>query len=247
MFGKNKILQPVTNHDGHTLLVNDHFHTIQGEGPFAGRPAYFIRLTGCNLKCYFCDTEFETGKEMPVQDIIADAVKYKQKYGTDLIVLTGGEPLRQPLKALLLECYINGFRVQIETAGTLFQESLMAYREDIIPGWLTIVCSPKTGKVHKLLEPHISAYKYIIQHGDTDAEELLHPDDLLPNESTQKPGVQKKLARPPQGFPRKDIYVQPMDEGYDKQNKRNTKLAAKVAIMKGYTLCLQVHKIAELP
>lgn len=246
MFGKNKIMVQETHHDGHELMVNSAFHTIQGEGPFAGRPAYFIRLTGCNLKCHFCDTEFDRGTLMNVQKLIAEAARYKDEYGTDLIVLTGGEPLRQPLKALLLECYIHGFRVQIETAGTLFQDELMPYRNDILPGWLTIVCSPKTGKVHTLLEPHINAYKYVLRD-DEEGGRWIHYHDFLPLNNTQVDGKVKRLARPPENFPRDKIYVQPMDEQDEVRNRRNTKLAAEVAMKKGYTLCLQVHKIAELP
>lgn len=245
MFGQNKIMKQVSG-QGHQLLVKEAFHTIQGEGPFAGRPAYFIRLAGCNLKCYFCDTDFEGGHTRDVQSIIAEAAKYKEKYGTDLVVLTGGEPLRQPLMALLLECYIHGLRVQIETAGTLFDESLMAYRKDIIPGWLTIVCSPKTGKLNKELEPHIDAYKYIIRHGEEWGSTLYYRD-MLPMESTQVHDKMCMLARPPENFPRDKIYVQPMDEQDEEKNRLNTKLAAEVAMKKGYTLCLQVHKIAELP
>ena len=57
MHGKNKVAKRTDNPQ--SLQVHEIFHTIQGEGPFSGRPAVFIRLSGCNLRCWFCDTEWD--------------------------------------------------------------------------------------------------------------------------------------------------------------------------------------------
>jgi len=59
MFGTNPLSKPIES-DGLYLEVQDIFSTIQGEGPFAGKPAVFLRLAGCNLRCFFCDTDFES-------------------------------------------------------------------------------------------------------------------------------------------------------------------------------------------
>ncbi|HEY6020017.1 MAG TPA: 7-carboxy-7-deazaguanine synthase QueE, partial [Candidatus Paceibacterota bacterium] len=68
MFGQNPV-SPI-RHDKESFLVKDIFYTIQGEGPYAGRPAVFVRLGGCNLRCAFCDTDFSNGvKEMGPHEI----------------------------------------------------------------------------------------------------------------------------------------------------------------------------------
>ena len=73
MFGKNKILKPEI-HDGNNLDVQEIFPTLQGEGPYAGWPAVFIRLGGCNLACDFCDTEFETYQNISLIKILEEVL-----------------------------------------------------------------------------------------------------------------------------------------------------------------------------
>ena len=98
------------------MKVNELFYSIQGESSHAGRPCAFVRLTGCNLRCSYCDTEyaFEAGMEMTVPEIV-DAVG---EYPTRLVLVTGGEPMLQPgileLLGALLEC---GRTVLLETGG----------------------------------------------------------------------------------------------------------------------------------
>lgn len=94
--------------------INEIFYSVQGEGRFTGRPAIFIRLSGCNLKCPFCDTKHQEGKEMTDGEILEELAKYPSKF----IVITGGEP------GLQLDCdFIDmlhrfGFYVAVETNGT---------------------------------------------------------------------------------------------------------------------------------
>jgi 7-carboxy-7-deazaguanine synthase len=100
------------------LVVNEIFHSIQGESRHAGRPCVFVRLTGCNLRCVWCDTAyaFEEGEAQTV-GAVADRVA---AFGTRYVLLTGGEPLLQAgvhdLAAELLE---RGHEVAIETGGSL--------------------------------------------------------------------------------------------------------------------------------
>ena len=151
MFGKNQIRQQEKG-DGNHLSVVAIFATVQGEGPRAGQPAIFIRLGGCNLACKFCDTEFEKFEEFELSQILAEVEKLKTI--EKLVVITGGEPLRQPIEKLCQQLLARNFAVQIETNGTLFRD---------LPTQVEIVCSPKTGTlVKKETAERITAYKYLI-------------------------------------------------------------------------------------
>ena len=101
------------------LKINEIYHSIQGESTSAGRPCVFIRLTYCNLRCTYCDTEyaFYEGKDMSVQQVIDEIEKYKCK----LVEITGGEPLVQVEECLELMKRLNDldYEVMIETGGSL--------------------------------------------------------------------------------------------------------------------------------
>ena len=103
MFGKNKILAPISN-SGQELDIQEIFPTLQGEGYFAGVPAVFVRLGGCNLACSFCDTEFELYQKMSVVEILTEVMKCsknsKGEIVRKLVVITGGEPMRQSIEKL---------------------------------------------------------------------------------------------------------------------------------------------------
>lgn len=100
----------------HILRVTEIFHSIQGESSYAGRPCVFVRLTGCPLRCRWCDSEyaFSGGTEMTVPEVL-DRVR---AYHCPLVEVTGGEPLHQkeapPLIAALCA---EGFEVLVETSG----------------------------------------------------------------------------------------------------------------------------------
>jgi 7-carboxy-7-deazaguanine synthase len=100
------------------LIVNEIFTSVQGEGIHTGLATTFVRLAGCDLRCRWCDTphalELEDGKSMSFGEI----VKGIRKGGTDLVCITGGEPLYQKNTSLLVrELIESGFRVDVETNG----------------------------------------------------------------------------------------------------------------------------------
>jgi 7-carboxy-7-deazaguanine synthase len=101
------------------LKINEIYHSIQGESTSAGRPCVFVRLTYCNLRCAYCDTEyaFYEGKDMSVQQVINEIEKYKCK----LVEITGGEPLVQMYECidLMHKLCDLGYEVMIETGGSL--------------------------------------------------------------------------------------------------------------------------------
>jgi len=100
------------------LTVNEIFLSIQGESTHAGLPCVFVRLTGCNLRCAWCDTAyaFEEGRKMAVDDV----VRQVGAFGCDLVELTGGEPLLQAEAVpLMRELLARGHTVLLETGGSL--------------------------------------------------------------------------------------------------------------------------------
>jgi 7-carboxy-7-deazaguanine synthase len=100
-----------------TLLVCETFASLMGESTRAGAPAYFIRLTGCNLRCRYCDTAYayEGGHEMTVAALVAGALAQPHR----LVLVTGGEPLLQAETPVLLQGLLDaGFTVCLETNGS---------------------------------------------------------------------------------------------------------------------------------
>ena len=100
------------------LRVNEIFHSLQGEADCVGFPTVFVRLTGCPLRCQYCDTEyaFHAGEWFDLEAV----VKKVQEFGASYVCVTGGEPLAQPncLKLLTRLCD-GGFQVSLETSGAL--------------------------------------------------------------------------------------------------------------------------------
>ena len=100
------------------LKINEIFYSIQGESSFNGMPCIFIRLTYCNLRCSYCDTEyaFYEGKDMSIEDIIHEI----QQYDCKLVEVTGGEPLMQEECINLMKTLLNeNYQVMLETGGSL--------------------------------------------------------------------------------------------------------------------------------
>lgn len=101
-----------------SLNITEIFYSIQGESTRAGQPCVFVRLTGCPLRCTWCDTEyaFHGGIRMSLEDIVSQV----RAYNCPLVEVTGGEPLNQPDSLLLLNQLCEaGFQVMLETSGAL--------------------------------------------------------------------------------------------------------------------------------
>lgn len=116
------------------MKINEIFYSIQGEGNNTGISMVFIRLSGCNLRCSFCDTAyaFEDGREMSESEIMAEVSKYEASW----VCITGGEPFMQDIGRLVGRLKLKGMTIQIETNGTIFQP--------VDCDWLTV--SPKREK-----------------------------------------------------------------------------------------------------
>ena len=106
------------------MKINEIFYSIQGEGAWTGLPNIFIRTTGCNLRCSFCDTKYayNKGREMTLNEIIKKIKQYPCKY----VCITGGEPLLQKdIIYLIDELLKKGYKISIETNGSLTIEKLL--------------------------------------------------------------------------------------------------------------------------
>jgi organic radical activating enzyme len=236
-----RITKPVKG-DGVYLTVHSIFWTIQGEGPFSGRAAVFLRLADCNLQCPFCDTEYTEGaREMLARDVMAiveDKAPEHIGRGRKLLVITGGEPFRQNLSLIIFMAKIAGWHVQVETNGVLAPQSVDDIVKFVSQGDLTIVVSPKTARVNEALATVASAFKYVL------ANDSLNTDDGLPLQALGNK-CSPHVARPPAGF-RGTVYVNPMDAKDEWENLANIKACARSAMRFGYTMGLQIHKYIGL-
>lgn len=221
MFGKNIILSP-ENHAGDHLAVKEIFKTLQGEGPLVGHPAIFLRLGGCNLACDFCDTDFDNYEKFNLEEIIERinnlSLNSSGNKVINLVVITGGEPLRQPIEKLCDQLIKNNYKVQIETNGTLYRQ---------LPNEVVIVCSPKVTnhKYHAIradLLSRINYFKFIISASNLDYYSVFE--------------VGQTLAQIP-------VYLQPMDEYDAIKNQKNLEHSINLSQENGYILSFQAHKI----
>lgn len=159
------------------MKVNEIFYSLQGEGHYTGTPAVFLRLAGCNLKCWFCDTEFLSYKEMTEDEIVSEVSKYPARN----IVITGGEPTMQLTTSLERKLHDTGFFIMMETNGT------RELPEDIVIDWIT--CSPKLlsaspSKLAELKIQHIDELK-VVYEGD--GHDMSVYDDIQATEYRLQP------------------------------------------------------------
>lgn len=253
MFGTNPIRkkEPL----GDTLQVHEVWYTLQGEGPFGGQPAVFVRLSGCTLACFWCDTEWDDDAKYVDAAVVAHEVwRLLRDHRCTLVVITGGEPLRHRLNPFLRSLFAaveshkeesgapQALTVQVETSGSIEDECLYS---PVIPRWtpesnhgLYIVCSPKTPTINTMVYARADCFKYVV------STEGVSEEDGLPTVSTQKQGRSAMIARPRPGAP---VYVSPCDTHEEASTRANYALAGQIALKHGYRLSLQMHKHVEQP
>ena len=120
-----------------TLKIIEIFPSLQGEGLRQGEPTIFVRFSGCNLKCYFCDTKYawQGGKDYPVEEVLEKIRKIRKAFPARWVCLTGGEPLLQDLGKLIRKLKKEGFKIQVETNATVFRS--------LPVDWYTVSPKPK--------------------------------------------------------------------------------------------------------
>lgn len=200
------------------LNVVEIFQSIQGEGANVGRSAIFIRLSGCNKACWYCDTDWSKGDSMSVSQILDEVKKYSKsdEYPNNLIIWTGGEPTLQLTNEVL--DYFSEYYNCIETNGTNPVPSKIQY----------ISCSPKVSpEILKVNFERVNELRYPISVGDLlpDISELPEADNYFV--SPVFLGEEKKR-------------FQQVDE--------NVKYAIDfVSMNPKWRLSLQLHKLLNIP
>ena len=274
MFGKNEIIgQKYFNDAGDKLFVTSIFYTLQGEGPYRGEPAVFLRLAKCNLACSFCDTYFDGGDwltfdevEVRIFNAVGDYFQgdvpdwFEKKVG---LVVTGGEPMLQKNLGPFLERMKDQFAwTQIESNGIVVQD---------IPESTTLVVSPKclekNGKPVKYLEPNPkmleranclkfvmnadpeSPYSSIPDWAKTDRKVFISPMNIYnsePQKSKQLRTTKNDISLEERSAV--DEVISFWEEGLldMKENQKNHEYAAKYCAQNGYILNLQIHLYASL-
>ncbi len=213
------------------LKVHSIFVSLQGEGPLTGTPSVFLRLSGCNLRCSFCDTPeaLNGGSEMPVDEIV-EILSYKKENASNLVI-TGGEPLLQiaPLEELLNA--IEGIfpTVEIETNGTLFPPDI---------SWINFNVSPKTSNSgiprERAIKPEIlrkfadlkSIFKFVVEK-EEDIKEI-------------------KEIMDPLGIDQQRIYLMPM-ASTPEELRNSAPFVASLAIKYGFRYSDRLHIRLSIP
>jgi organic radical activating enzyme len=194
------------------------FFTLQGEGPYAGMPALFIRLAKCNLDCSFCDTFFDDGDWMTFDEIDEKVIETISRYWTDkneevpdwaishktfgpvhpgvVLVMTGGEPLLQENISLFMTGMLPIFKaVQVESNGI---------PDTVVPAGVTLVCSPKCMEKNGVATKYFSPSKTILDRADC-LKFVMSADEGSPYHSVPEWAHEWKERTG------KDIYCSPMN------------------------------------
>jgi len=223
-------------HKDGSLEIVDLWRTIQGEGPYVGRPAVFLRLAGCNLQCPLCDTDYTTNRVLRDEYDIAQAVANLTMGTINLVVITGGEPFRQNITLLTRRLIFDyDLKVQVETNGTI---------DDPNFPWLhsntSVVCSPKLPNVAGRMGDRVQSWKYIVEAGHVNPHDGLPTSVLGKDVSPYRPYRMDRLVK--KGL----VFLQPQDNLDPKKNKDNIDAAVASCLTFGYRLSLQIHKIIEV-
>ena len=201
------------------MRVNDIFYSLQGEGRNTGRAAVFVRFSGCNLRCSFCDTDFSSFREMTSDEIIKEISQYPARF----VVLTGGEPTLQVTVAFVDQLHEAGFEVAIETNGTL------PIPENI--DWVTVSPKGSPFSTSPLGEGYVGRKADEIK---VIFDGKINPEDYLPF--------------PQEGISGVLFYLQPCDVGDPVRNKEIVDACvAYIKEHPQWRLSLQTHKLVGFP
>lgn len=164
--------------------MNEVFYSIEGEGLRVGQPTTFVRLARCNLRCAFCDTEFDSFIEMDLDSIAAEVKRHSAVW----VCFTGGEPLGQNLEQAASRLRDDGYRLHLETNGTISPPAALF---DLIEHWTV---SPKRFPLAPGFR-RITELKYVVGKSfrEERVQEELAEYVYLQPESSEPRYIQKTL------------------------------------------------------
>lgn len=199
------------------MKVNEIFYSLQGEGYYTGKAAVFVRLSGCNLKCPFCDTDFKDFKDMTEEEIVCEVNALSEE--AKLVVITGGEPSLQLTFSLVEKLHQIGKYVAVETNGTRWLPNNV--------DWVTL--SPK--------EPFVGvAGKVVLK--ECNEVKVVH---------NGKNAALAKMLDIVDGVKADCYYIQPCDTSHKQQNEEIVNYCINfVKQNPKWTLSLQTHKILKV-
>jgi 7-carboxy-7-deazaguanine synthase len=221
------------------MRISEIFYSIQGEGELTGIPSVFIRTSGCNLRCTWCDTKYASwepeGTEASIEEILAEA----QRHPAAHVVLTGGEPMvAKGLPDLAARLRAAGKHITIETAGTVAPQGIACDLASISPklsnstpapgeiseAWITR--HEETRRQPDALREWVGKYPFQLKFVVSREEDLAEIEALV-----------AALERPI--LPRKVLL---MPEGVDAESlARHSRLVVKICKEKGYRYCDRLH------
>lgn len=208
--------------------IAETFYSLKGEGIWSGTPMFFIRLSGCNLHCDFCDTKYSLEKPSRMATI-TELLEEADKTGTDRVVITGGEPLIHEVKPLTDALNNAGYTIHVESNGTM----------ECPPGvhWLTV--SPKSAieTLNEYAAYQADEIKFLVGRMDDEVEEKYGGWKQYIDAFLQRfPDVNARLlVMPIANTSSRDINALEWD---------NTRVAIEYALEHpNFTLTLQIHKI----
>lgn len=137
------------------MKVSEIFCSISGEGIHVGIPTVFVRLTGCNLRCTYCDTKyaFDGGEEKSLDNIMYEVVAKALPFQKRWVLITGGEPLLQNIYPLVRRLKDNGYLVEIETNGSIAPPRWYLDNVALIDSWNVDVKCPCSGPAYGSFQP----------------------------------------------------------------------------------------------
>lgn len=203
------------------LKIHEIFASLQGEGLRQGEPTLFIRLTGCNLRCAFCDTRhaWDQGEDQTVEQIVDRVLCLRRDFPSEWVCLTGGEPLLQDIGGLLQALTQALLKIQVETNAT---------RPPVFPvDWYTVSPKPPDYDLHPGLTEVARELKLVVS-SDLTADTCL------------------RLAR---RFPAETPLILQPESNQDWSIQKGQVLLRKV-LASGKTnvrLSMQLHKIIDMP
>ena len=207
-----------------TYRVNNIFCSLQGEGANTGRAAVFVRFAGCNLRCTFCDTAFDSYREMTADGILRAVTAYEPRF----IVLTGGEPTLQADETLVDRLHREGFFVAMESNGTRPAPRNL--------DWLTVSPKHLVGEASKLCKADFAAKLGSFTHYVPDEIKVVFTEAMAGGATTGLEAIDPSCAP--------CLFLQPCDTGDDVRNAAIVKACVDYILRHPqWRLSLQTHKL----